>query len=310
MPRLKEKISDKKLQDSFPAFIIGGAAKSGTTSLSRYLNQHPGIFIPEIEPNFFTYAHHKPAYEIINHDFIYDSEKYTQLLKACSKMEEKFMVGEKSVSYLYKYYCNQVIENIFKFYRNPQELKWIFILRNPAERAFSQYIHNLNFYENLTFEQAVNQWEKRKSAGWIPAYDYLGAGFYSEPLKAYLDNFTSVRIYLFEDLTQRPLWLMNDLLNFLNVDGFNNFTFNQYNKSLIPKNKILGKSLKFTRKSGLLSAAKNMVPTKIKQSIKKATHHKPVLSESLTKELAGYYSDEIIALEKLINRNLSAWVRH
>ena len=30
-----------------PNFLIVGAAKAGTTSFAKYLNQHPDVFIPE-----------------------------------------------------------------------------------------------------------------------------------------------------------------------------------------------------------------------------------------------------------------------
>ena len=43
---------DKKVK---PNFLIVGAAKSGTTSLFHYLNQHPDIYIPEVkECRFFS----------------------------------------------------------------------------------------------------------------------------------------------------------------------------------------------------------------------------------------------------------------
>ena len=38
-----------------PNFLIVGAAKSGTTSLYRYLQDHPEVFMPEMkEPDFFV----------------------------------------------------------------------------------------------------------------------------------------------------------------------------------------------------------------------------------------------------------------
>ncbi len=42
------------MDNILPNFLIVGAAKSGTTSLYEYLNQHPDIFLPEFkEPQFF-----------------------------------------------------------------------------------------------------------------------------------------------------------------------------------------------------------------------------------------------------------------
>ena len=54
------KISTAKKHDLIPDFLIIGAGKSGTTSVDKYLNQHPEIFIPKVkEPNFYGYEHTK-----------------------------------------------------------------------------------------------------------------------------------------------------------------------------------------------------------------------------------------------------------
>src|SRR5215204_1305303 len=49
-----------KKNNLLPDFLVIGAGKSGTTSLDKYLNQHPQIFVPKVkEPNFFGYEHTK-----------------------------------------------------------------------------------------------------------------------------------------------------------------------------------------------------------------------------------------------------------
>ena len=50
------------MQNKLPNFLIIGAARSGTSSLHNYLNQHPDIFLPSYredgmkvkEPRFFV----------------------------------------------------------------------------------------------------------------------------------------------------------------------------------------------------------------------------------------------------------------
>jgi hypothetical protein len=47
-------MSTKKFE-AMPDFLVIGAGKSGTTSIDKYLNQHPEIFVPRSkEPNFFA----------------------------------------------------------------------------------------------------------------------------------------------------------------------------------------------------------------------------------------------------------------
>src|SRR6187551_2429139 len=48
-------MSDKLLA-GMPDFLVIGAGKSGTTSIDKYLHQHPDVFVPKRkEPNFFGY---------------------------------------------------------------------------------------------------------------------------------------------------------------------------------------------------------------------------------------------------------------
>ena len=42
--------------EGLPDFLVIGAGKSGTTSIDKYLGQHPHVFVPQKkEPNFFGY---------------------------------------------------------------------------------------------------------------------------------------------------------------------------------------------------------------------------------------------------------------
>lgn len=292
----------------FPSFIIGGAAKSGTTSLSRYLSNQPGIFIPNREPNFFTYAGRIPTYQKKNHPFIFDIEQYLQLMNPSSISGNDIIIGEKSVSYLYKGYYHRVIKNIQDYHPDWKNLKWIFILRNPVERAFSQYIHNLNFHENLSFQKAINEWQKRKKSGWIPAYDYLGAGCYFEAIQAYMHHFEQVRVYFFEDLSERPGWLLNDMLRFLEIDKpAQNISYEKFNPSGIPKNTALKKIYKLIQHPNIRWIAEKIVPGQAKRSFKQFIFHKPLISEDDKKVLSEYFKKDLIELEHLIGHDLSGW---
>ncbi|CAN0578295.1 unnamed protein product, partial [Ectocarpus sp. 12 AP-2014] len=43
------------MTDKLPGFFIVGAAKAGTTSLYKYLEQHPSIYLPNNkEPKYFV----------------------------------------------------------------------------------------------------------------------------------------------------------------------------------------------------------------------------------------------------------------
>ncbi len=296
-------------ETSFPAFIIGGSAKSGTTSLGRYLQEQSGIFMPEKELNFFTYADEKPTYLVENHPFHYRIDNYLEALRPPENQYERPLIGEKSVSYLYEGYYRKVIKNVRDYHPYWQSLKWIFILRNPAERAYSQYIHNRNFHETLPFEEAIKRWEKRKKARWIPAYDYLGAGFYSGAIQSFQQNFEFMRVYLFEDLKERPEWLLKNILEFLNINSpLKSITFKKHNPSGIPTNKFFEMGYKIRDKSPKIRSITDMVfPAVLRKKLKTYMLQKPPMPKNIKQELCTFYRSDVEKLESLIGRDLSGW---
>ena len=140
-----------------PNFIIGGAAQSGTTSLSSALVQHPDIYLPTpLVPECHYF--YKP-WEIEK-----GLEYYRR--KWFSTVQEESAIGEKSTSYLFG---GESIAN--RIARATPDIRLIFILRNPIERAWSNYkftvfqgLEQLSFMEALLHEEcrrskAVGRWK-------------------------------------------------------------------------------------------------------------------------------------------------------
>ena len=87
-----------------PNFLIVGAAKSGTTSLYYYLQEHPEIYIPgEIKETFFfsqinSHTFPEPHGHAYGTDKIWNISDYNNLYKSASGYKA---VGEACTSYLY-----------------------------------------------------------------------------------------------------------------------------------------------------------------------------------------------------------------
>ena len=85
-----------------PNFLIVGAAKSGTSSLHNYLNQHPDIFLPTYNINGIKVK--EPRFLISKlvkdrlHEGIWTFEEYQNLFLNCVNYSA---VGESTVLYLY-----------------------------------------------------------------------------------------------------------------------------------------------------------------------------------------------------------------
>lgn len=299
-----------------PDFLIVGAAKSGTSSLANYLNSHPQIFIPEEkELHFFLFANDPPIYlknHILGPVLIWKFEDYIKFFQ--SAKEE--VLGEASVTYLYSRAYNTVIKNIKKYHPNWQNLKIIIILRNPIDRAFSQYTTRLLNSESEPFSKAVQLWEERRKRNWSIAYDYLGFSYYFEPVKAYLDNFENTNVYLFEDLKERPLWLIKDLFEFLGVDS----SFvppnlgKKYNVSGVPKSKFheffYNAAIKYNPFKPIVKPLlTEHTKERITNKVKKYVLTKPQIDMETREYLKNIFRDDILKLQALIKRDLSHWLK-
>ncbi|WP_457642398.1 sulfotransferase family protein [Persephonella sp.] len=304
---------------NLPDFFLIGAGKSGTTSLAKYISQHPQIYIPEEkELHYFLFAENPPIYydrHIMGPVLIYNLEDYlTYFQNAKAKI-----CGDCSVSYMYSEGYKQVIKNIKRIYPNQSwmKLKFIAILRNPIERAFSQYITRLVDEEDKPFVKACFSWEERKRKGWSIAYDYLGFSFYYKPIKAYIEEFgkENVKIYLYEDLKGKPKWVIKDIFEFLGVDS--SFTpqnlGKHYNVSAVPKSKAHDLFYKlFVKYNPIKYPLKAILSENIKDNLRKNVRKVFMKKPQLTKEeremLKPIFREDILKLQDLIGRDLSHWL--
>lgn len=306
---MNSEINGKKVK--LPDFLVVGAARSGTTSLFRYLNEHPRIFIPEMKESYFLaydgkvteFAHHKTP-------VVSDFDGYAALFESAG---EDQILGEVSASYLYLH--ETTIPNIKKYIPDWRILKIIIILREPAERAFSMHSAFVTWDEEpLKFEDALKKCRERIKNNWHPEFDYLGYGFYYEQVKAYLDTFPQVKIYLYEDLGSDAEGLVKDMFGFLGVDGsFVPAVGEKHNPSKVPKSRSVFRML---REPNFLSTKLPLVKLipldtriAVTERLKGLNIKKTVRMKKKTRRyLKELYREDILKLQELIERDLSGWL--
>lgn len=214
------RVEYKNRKYDLPDFLIIGAAKSGTTSLFHYLCSHPDIFMPKIKESwFFTYKDDPPGF--VTPDalkVVSDVDNYSRLFAKAKKGQ---ILGEASLSCLY--FPEKTISNIKKIYGDKfKDLKIIAVLREPAERAWSNYMHlRRDMQEPLDFREAVKKdiIKERLDRGYSILYDYPGLSLYYKSIKHYLDTFPLTKIFLFEELKENPGVLLKEVCDFLEVEG-------------------------------------------------------------------------------------------
>lgn len=308
-----------------PNFVIIGAAKSGTTAVWHYLKQHPKIYMSPLKHTRFF------AFEVENPGFIgpppkqrgptaqnpgmpyaiTDIDVYHALFDG---VRDEVAVGEASHSYLYQ---PRAAERIRGY---APGMKLIAILRNPADRAFSHYRQMVRDGREPIddFVRALDEEGARVRDNWWPDFHYVQIGLYHAQLQRYFDLFRrdQIKIYLYEDLNSNPSGVLQDVFRFLGVDDtFVPEATVRYNASGIPKNETLHLILQKLRR--FRPVAQRVVPeTQYRHllSLGSNLHNrnltKPRLSPELRKRvIAEYFREDILELQRLIQRDLSAWLR-
>ena len=291
-----------------PNFLIIGAGRSGTTTLYRYLQHHPQVFMSAVkEPGYFAYPGGKPHYvgpgDAVAAERLFTSRAaYETLFEGGTK---ESAVGEASTVYLH---APSAPEQILRYI--PQA-KLVAILRNPIDRGYSSFLMNRQRgHEGLSnYIDAVEAEEARLAAGWSLLFGYRRNGLYWEHLSRYLVRFPrpNIKVYLFEDLRDRPLWLLQDLFAFLEVDPqFRPAISRRHNASATS---VLPLIDKLVHRESTLRRVMPRQGRALFRAVWAATSRRPSLSLKARETLLEYYRSDLMNLERMLEIDLSQWLR-
>lgn len=202
--------------ENLPDFIIGGAMKSGTTSLHAILNHHPDIYIPKGEIHFFDVDNLAAHNDFLFHDKVTgkwqsqlmedDPERMWKWYNSKFENHGGKVKGEDSTTYLSSPIAAQRIA------LQKKDVKFIFMLRNPVARAYSQYYHMLRTGRaTFSFEDTLK----------FSPMSILERSLYKEQLDVYYSYFPKERIKVvcFENFINDPKSHIKDICNFVGVDS-------------------------------------------------------------------------------------------
>jgi len=193
-----------------PDFIIGGAPRSGTTWLYELLDRHPDVYMArplKPEPKFFLVDH------------VYDKGLNFYANTWFAAAGDARLAGEKSTDYLESAAAAERIA------RDLPRVKLVFILREPADRAYSNYVWSrMNGLETEDFATALRLEAQREKElperlRFARPFSYFSRGLYADLLAPYLQRFSREQMLMlrFEDILIRPGQLAERLHRFLGV---------------------------------------------------------------------------------------------
>jgi hypothetical protein len=299
---------------TLPNFVIIGAAKAGTSSVFAYLGQHPGVFAsPAKEPNYFALADQRVAFagpgdSIINQASITDLREYQALFRGARSAAA---IGEASTLYLYAPTAAEALR------KHVPGVRVIAILRDPAERAYSSYLHmRRDGREPLTsFDEALDEEETRIRANWEHLWHYTRLGFYHAQLRRYYDLFPreQIAVWLYDDLSENPQRVLREVFTFLAVDPtFEPDMSVRHKVAGTPRSRLLHAAL--TRPNLAKSLAKAVLPPAVRGQLyglamrRNIMEHREALRPETRERLRGLYRDDVERLAALLRRDLSGWL--
>ncbi|MGD1714233.1 sulfotransferase family protein [Dapis sp. BLCC M172] len=291
-----------------PTFLVVGIEKAGTTSIYQYLNQHPQVYMSPVKETNFLERDWENFQGKPNPKRIDTWEKYCNLF---NNVQEEIAIGEVSPNYLFHYKSSS--ERIIKYV---PDVKMIAILRNPVDRAYSDYLMHLRDSINVEKVRSLTeQVEFRADTSFT-----LKKGLYYTPVKYYFDTFGKerVKIYLYNDLSEDSSTMMQDMYQFIGVDS--NFipdTSKRQQVAVVPKNQSINNLIKTKNplRSAVSSVLKVVMPLEMRQKLRSGLINlnsggkelKPLTSEE-RQLLTDFYREDIFKLQDLIQRDLSSWL--
>lgn len=281
-------------------FIGIGAPKAGTTQVAEWLEAHPGVCmsVPK-EIHYFnersSYIHPQP-----NPNSLQPLSWYAKHFNHYKKGQLK---GEFSTGYMYDAHCAEKIKA-----HNP-DMKIIACLRQPAERAYSQYV---------MFRYYFKMEERPFSEMMFEGNEFIEKSLYYKQLKRYFDVFDKAQIHIvfLEDLKNDAEKACTDLYDFIGVDTLF-VPPNLHGKANASKavkfkfvSKLMGQFSKLMVGLGLSGLVEKLKQSGLKKwvmGMNSSPIKYPPMSEEERAYIMNAVSDDLVQLEELLGKDLGHW---
>ena len=301
----------KKIQ-----LMIVGAQKSGTSSLLRYLAQHPDIH---------THAQSEMTFFLQEHEYTQGYERAFAKYFAGESSHENIGDRHLIAKNVMVMHSPGVMQRIYE--HNP-EIHLVVLLREPVARAYSAYWWaRRRGWENIkTYEKALAAEEARLKENWFKWRQcaYQSNGIYYPHIKNLITQFGADRVHCFltDDLKENAESVCQQVFNHIGIpDDFKPVIGERYNQATLPRSE--GFTFLFTQflasRNPLRRAIRKLVPDATAYKLRKAVldwNEKPQKNKNWTppplnpdtrEQQMAYFKPFNVQLAELLDRDLSAW---
>jgi hypothetical protein len=289
---------------TLPTFFIIGAAKSGTTSLHYYLDQHPQIQMSaNKEPNFFSGA---------ENDIPYPFGRISSLVEYENLFDPTVEVrGEASTGYTSHPRRQNVPGRIKELV---PDAKFIYLVRDPIARTLSQYQHRVAVEgERRSLSKALGDFSDPYSILTCPS-------LYSSQLEHYLRHFPQERLLVIDqaELLADRRSTLRQIFAFLSVDDAVDLLRLDTELNASREQRVYPPSyarFRYVRLRGSdAPASLRWIPRRVRQLLRRSAERillspleTPTLDDELRTRLEGLYAGEVERLRALTGKTFPTW---
>jgi hypothetical protein len=274
-----------------PNLVIAGAQKSGTTSLHHLLAGHPDVFFPR-EPQEIHFFDEEET-------FARGLEWYAGLFAGWGG--ERY-IGQTSPLYMFVPLVPERMAAVMP------EARVLFILRDPVERAYSHYWHEVRYgWEDRPFEEALELEAQRLGGGFHARrhYSYVARGSYAGQIERFRARFPEEQLLVLfhEELQADPKAALARCAGFLGLDpqGFAGAErSSHHNAAQLPRIAALQRWVRGVRSSlPLVGSAVDYL------NLREGRY--PPMSESAREHLRAAFRGEATRLRELTGADPAPW---
>lgn len=278
-----------------PQFLIAGAPKCGTTSLAAALALHPDLYLPPIKEVMFFNKEENWKRGLEWYARYFDGDK---------------ICGEATPSYFASAKAMQRIRSVLP------EVKLIYLMRNPIERAHSHYWFRQRAGIERRSMLAVLEAEQQRADA--PGNYLLWPGRYTEHLRAFDQSFAAEQLLplFLEDFKVMEEACFTRVYRFLDV-AIVPSSLERRNAARVAKNQTLQRGVLDWVKSE--SSAKKVINALLPRTTRKRLWRgfnqlnskqeaRPELTAAEKALLLAYYQADIEQLAQRFDRDLRHWL--